>query len=165
MFHCGVILGGEEERAKVIRSCSVTPDAQGPVVKIPTPQRQCKEKDEKGEKEEKGEKKEEDSGSSVRSEDSISMPALKERAQSVSSLSSADSGSLSLSIISYVEDSDINWKNSQNLSKDEFIAQRVEPPNEILCKFESKDAAEPLDNITSLFTDVKGNQEKTEEML
>ena len=49
---------GVEERTKAVRSGSVTPDSQGPVVKIPTPQGQCEEKHGRGEKDEKEEDKE-----------------------------------------------------------------------------------------------------------
>ena len=56
------------------------------------------------------------------------MPALKEQAQSVASLSSSDSGSLTLSIISSLEDNDINRQDSKNSSNDKFRAQRVDHP-------------------------------------
>ena len=99
------------------------------------------------------------------SNDSISMPSLKERAQSISSLSSSESGSLNLSIISSPEDSNINWRDSNNLSNDKFRAQRLEPPSEMRCILESQDSLEPLDCITSVFTDGRSTQDKMEEML
>ena len=93
------------------------------------------------------------------------MPALKERAQSVSSLSSSDLGGLTLSIISPPDDSDINWQDSNNSSNDAFRARRVEPPSEICCILDSHDSLKPLDGIISVFTDGRSPQDKTDEIL
>ena len=104
--------------------------------------------------------------SGVLSDDTSSIPILLERTQSVSSSEfSSDSGSMTLSTMisredSYkdVSDSNKDDESSTSSGNQKFTARRVEPPIEFCCCFESQVVVEPLDPIASALTDVNISQ-------